>query len=60
MFSLSNKPNRILKSLIGMVFAFINMQEVVMSDFSIEFILVAVLISLIVIVPFISYNPIPF
>jgi hypothetical protein len=43
-----------------MVFAFINIQEVVVSDFSIEFILVAVLISLIVIVPFISYNPIPF
>jgi hypothetical protein len=43
-----------------MVFAFANMQEVVVGDFNIEFILVAILIFFIIIVPFFSYNPIPF
>ncbi len=43
-----------------MLFAFINMQEVVVSDFSIEFILVAVLLFFIIVVPFIAYNPISF
>ena len=42
-----------------MVFPVISMQEVVVSDFSIEFILVAVLLFFIIVVPFIAYNPIP-